>query len=120
MTMTTQLPKAVSDAVMRAVTGSCRQLVHLSKNRVIRGAVVREVERRMLEYLKESRSYPSRLPGVEDDRVALGLAIVGTIERALAEGLLSDEYVQSLLRTLVQVLFLKQGSNEEIVKRFEA
>ncbi|HMD90795.1 MAG TPA: hypothetical protein VKF38_16690 [Anaerolineaceae bacterium] len=69
--------------------------------------------------LKESRSNPEKLPGNEDDRTEMGLAIVGSLERALTDKRLSDTYLRKILQILVKSLFMEGGDNTA-VEQFEA
>jgi len=100
-----QLPRVLKDILVKASTASGPQLVQLAQNPMIRSLAVREVEKLMMSDLKESRSDPSRLPGIEDDRTAMGLAIAGSIDRALAGGYLSENYIRAILQLLVKGLF---------------
>ena len=85
---------------------------------IVRGTVTHEVERMMMTWLKESRSDPSKLPGVEDDRAAMGLAIVNSVDRALEGNHLSDAYIRSVLQILVKDLFIEQG-DQSAAQRFQ-
>ncbi len=109
MTENVQLPKILKGVLLKASTASGPQLVQLAQNPLIRCTVTHEVEKLMLTWLKDSRSDPDRLPGIEDDRTAMGLAIMGSIDRALAGGYLSDAYIRSILQLLVKGLFFEQG-----------
>ncbi len=114
-----QLPRVLKDILVKASTASGPQLVQLAQNPMIRSLAVREVEKLMMSDLKESRSDPSRLPGIEDDRTAMGLAIAGSIDRALAGGYLSENYIRAILQLLVKGLFYEQG-DLSTVERFRA
>jgi len=109
-----QFPKILKDVVAKASTASGAQLRQIAQNPVIRNLVVFEVEKLMMKGLKESRSDPNRIPGVEDDRTVLGLAIVEAIQRALAEKHLSDNYIKNILQILVKVLFVEQGEQNAV------
>jgi len=85
---------------------------------IVRGTVTHEVERMLMTWLKESRSDPSKLPGVEDDRAAMGLAIVNSVDRALEGNHLSDAYIRSVLQILVKDLFIEQG-DQSAAQRFQ-
>ncbi|MBG0771441.1 MAG: radical SAM protein [Anaerolineaceae bacterium] len=79
------------------------------KSPIIRKTVVREVEKMMMTGLSETRDDPDALPGIEEDRTAMGLAIMGSINRALEEGNLSDSYLRGILNILVKTLFFEKG-----------
>lgn len=104
-----QLPKALRDVLEKASTASGPQMAQMARNPLVRKTVVHEVERMMMNGLKESRSDPTKLPGIEDDRTALGLAITSSIERGIARGNLSDAYIESILQLLVKGLFFEKG-----------
>lgn len=110
----TQLPKMLKSVLEKAATASGPQLAQLAQSAIVRSAVTNEVEKLMLTWLKDSRSDPNKLPGVEDDRTAMGLAIMGSIDRALAGKYLSDAYIQSILQLLVKGLFFEQGNRSEV------
>lgn len=118
MTADMQFPKALKDVLAKAATASGPQLVQLAQNPLIHKAVTHEVEKLLLTWLKDSRSDPSKLPGVEDDRTAMGLAIMGSVDRALSGKRLSDAYIQSILQILVKGLFFEQG-NQSAAARFK-
>ncbi|NPV55347.1 MAG: radical SAM protein [Anaerolineae bacterium] len=104
-----QLSGALKEVMIKASTASGPQLVQLVQSPIVRRTVTREVEKLFMTGLKASRSDPSKLPGVEDDRTAMGLAIMGSIDRALTGRRLSEHYIRSILQLLVKGLFLEQG-----------
>jgi MoaA/NifB/PqqE/SkfB family radical SAM enzyme len=81
----------------------------LVQNRVVRRQVIGRVEKELLSYLEEMRADPECPPGIADDRTAMGLAIVGTIERALAENRLSEGSRRAVFKVLVKNLFIEKG-----------
>jgi MoaA/NifB/PqqE/SkfB family radical SAM enzyme len=109
MSNNNQLPLFLRDVVLKASTASGPQLVQLAQTPFLRKAVLHEVENLLYRWLKESRSDPEKLPGVEDDRTAMGLAIMGSIDRALSPDRLSENYIRSILQILVKGLFFEQG-----------
>jgi MoaA/NifB/PqqE/SkfB family radical SAM enzyme len=111
-----QIPQVLKDLFARTATASGTQVAHLAQNATIRRIVTREAEKWMLKELKVSRSDPNRLPGVEDDRTAMGLAIMGSIERALAGKYLSDAYILSILQILVKGLLIEKGEQSTASK----
>lgn len=119
MTTGYPLPKTLQSTLAKAATASGPELVKLARSSIVRKAVTHEVESLMLAWLKNSRTDPSKLPGVEDDRTAMGLAIMGSIDRALANHHLSDAHIRSILQILVKGLFYEQG-DQSAAGRFKA
>ncbi len=109
-----QLPKTLQDVLVKASTASGSQLVQLVQNPLIRKTVIHEVEKMMMTGLKESRSDPTKLPGIEDDRTAMSLAIMGSLEKALAEKRISENYLRTILQILVKTLFMEGGDIEKV------
>jgi MoaA/NifB/PqqE/SkfB family radical SAM enzyme len=107
-----KLPKVLQDALKKVSTASTPQLVKMVKNPLIRKMIVSEVEKFMFSQLKESRSDPDIYPSIQDDRTAMGLAIMGSINRALDEHHLSDAYLRGMLQILVKTLFIDRGDAE--------
>lgn len=114
-----KLPKALTNILVKASTASGPQLTQLAQSPIIRKTITREVEKMMMNWLKDSRSDPDLMPGVEDDRIAMGLAIMGSIERALAGKYLSDSTIRAILQLLVKGLFFDQGDQSK-AGEFEA
>ena len=107
-----KLPKVLHELLNKAETLPASQLVRLGKNPFFRNLVVREVEKYMLRNLGESRSDPGHQPGVADDRTAMGLGILGSLDRALDGRHISDAYLQGMLQILVKTLFIDRGDIE--------
>ena len=82
----------------------------LAKNKVIRTVVVKQVEKKMMDGLRDTRRGHKYNPGVNDDRTAAGLALVRTAERALQENLLSKAALRGVFDIAVKDLFLIQGN----------
>ncbi len=114
-----KIPRSLQDFLVLASTATSSQLVQLAQNSLIRKTVVREVEKMMMSELIQSRSNPEIKPGIMDDRTSLGLAIVDSLNRALAEKRLSDNSIQALLNILVKVLLIEKGDQTTAAK-FEA
>ncbi|MCE5207452.1 MAG: radical SAM protein [Chloroflexi bacterium] len=114
MTADVQLPKALKKVLLKASTASGPQLVKLAQNPLVLKAVTGEVEKLMMTGLKDSRSDPGKLPGIEDDRTAMSLAIMGSIERALSEKRLSESYLRTILQILVKTLFMEGGDTAKV------
>lgn len=114
-----QLPKALRVIVAKASTATSSQLAFLIRNPIIRKLAVREVEKMMLRELKASRADPKAIPGIMDDRTAMGLAIMGSINRALTGKFISENYIRSILQILVKVLLFEKG-DQTITAKFKA
>lgn len=104
-----KVPRTLARILLDVSTATGPQLSRIAASPVIRKTITRELERTMLNWLKDSRSRPELLPGVEDDRIAIGLAIMGSIERALAGRHLSDATIRAILQLLVKGLLFDQG-----------
>ena len=104
-----KLPKALQNILETASTASPEQLIKLIKNPLIRKTVIQKTEEFMLGNLKRSYSDPEVLPGIAEDKTSMGLGIVGSIERALEKGRLSDAYLKGMTQTLIKTLFIDRG-----------
>ncbi|HQE92708.1 MAG TPA: radical SAM protein [Anaerolineae bacterium] len=91
----------------------------LAQNETLRRHIVNRIEKHMLTNLEHTRSDPNYLPGIADDRTAMSLAIVGTIERALVENHLSEAALRAAIQILVKTLFLRQGNREQMIHLFK-
>lgn len=109
-----QIPKALQDVLVKVSTASGPQLVALTQNPIVRKAVTHEVERMMMNGLRDARANPEKLPGVEEDKTAMGLAIMGSIERGLAEKRFSEAYLRTILNILVKTLFMEGGDRQKV------
>ena len=89
---------------------SAPQLARLAKNPLIQRVVAREVKKHLFDLLKASRSDPTCLPSVQDDRVAMGLAIAESLHRGLRGKHFSDAYLSGMLQILVKTLFIDRGN----------
>jgi len=88
-------------------------LVKLANSRVVQGVVAREVQKYLLSKLKASRSDPSYMPSVQDDRIAMGIAIMESLRRGLRGKHLSDAFQRGMLQVLIKTLFLDRGNPEQ-------
>lgn len=105
--------------VRRLSTASPSQLAWLVKKPLVQKIVAREVEKHLLGMLGR-RSESEFLPSVHDDRIAMALAISGSIERGMKDKRFSDDYLRGMLQVLVKTLFIDRGSPEQQVKFQEA
>lgn len=112
------MPDSLQKILVKATTLNGPQLVNLAQNPLVRKTVTRQVEKQLMQWLKNSRSNPEFLPGVEDDRIAIGLGIMGSIDRALANRALSPATIHAILELLVQGLLFNHG-DETAAQRFE-
>jgi MoaA/NifB/PqqE/SkfB family radical SAM enzyme len=104
----------------RLATASSPELVRVANNRFAQWLVAREVQKYLFKTLKASRADSSCLPSVQDDRIAMGMAITESLRRALRGGHLSDAYLRAMLQVLVKTLFLDRGDAEQRKKFQEA
>lgn len=112
---------------MRFMTGrlskaSPSQLVWLAKNPLVQRVVLHEVDKSLHRALKASRSDPncSYLPSVQEDRIAMGVAITHSLYRGLQGKHMSDAYLRGMLQVLVKTLFVDRGNPEQQQKFQEA
>jgi hypothetical protein len=72
----------------RLSTAPTPRLVRIAKNRLVQQVVAREVQKYLLNKLKASRSDPSYLPSIQDDRIAMGIAsrnrFIGASEESIS------------------------------------
>jgi MoaA/NifB/PqqE/SkfB family radical SAM enzyme len=97
----------------RLSTAPTPRLVRIAKNRLVQQVVAREVQKYLLNKLKASRSDPSYLPSIQDDRIAMGIAISESLHRGLRGKHLSDAYLRGMLQVLIKSLFLDRGNPEQ-------
>lgn len=90
----------------------------LAQNEPVRRWAVRRIENKMLLGLKQSRTDPNCLPGIADDRTVMGLAILGSVERGLAEKLISESAVRALVNILKKAV-LDDKENHGTAARFQ-
>ncbi len=111
-----KLPIALQKLMVKAFNADSKQLIKMIQNPLLRKIVLYEVEKLLLKWLKESRVDPAKLPGIEDDKTTMSLAIMGSIDRALKKDRLSEPTIRALLQILVKVLFIEGG---DMAKRNE-
>lgn len=105
-------------AVNLAVNVLAGSGAHLAQNEPVRHWVASRIENKMLAGLKQSRSDPNLLPGIADDRTVMGLGILGSVERGLAEGLISQSAIRALIRILKAAVLDGEGDQSALI-RFE-
>ena len=105
-------PKAKRDMVARIATASTPQLARMVKNPLVRWLLARNMKAFLFNRLKASRSDPSKLPSVQDDLTAMGVAIMESVNRALKDNLISDAALRGLLQVLLKNLFADRSSPE--------
>jgi len=108
-----EIPGILETILKFAASAKSLPLSAVTANPLIRKTVTRQVEKSLLNALEQSRSDPEILPGVQDDRVAIGLAVVSSIERALAGKHLSENTIRGILQLLVKGLFFEQGDQSK-------
>jgi len=106
-------PRTLQFMVGRLSPASTPQLVRLSKNRLVQEVVRHEVKKLLLNLLKASRSDPSALPSVQDDRIAMATAITESVYRGLRGKHFSDAYLRGILQVLIKTLFIDRGDPEQ-------
>lgn len=103
------IPNTLQDMLTRTLATNDLKIIQWTKNPVIRKMIVRQVEKYMFTQLQESRLDPEISPGIQDDHTAMGLAILGSIERGLSNNLLSENYINNIVNVLIKTLFLEKG-----------
>ena len=88
-------------------------LVRLAKNPLVQGVVAKKMRAHLDEMLKTSRSDPTFLPSVQDDRITMAIAIMESLRRTLKARHFSDSYIQGMLQILVKTLFVDRGNPEQ-------
>jgi len=115
----TQMPTLLQKTIDKTFSASSDQLLKLVKSPFLRNTIIREAERFMKRSLKKTLADPNTFPGIAEDRTAMSLGIIGSMERALQPGRLSDSYLDGVLHLLVKTLFIDRGDMNQR-KRFEA
>ena len=105
--------KTMQFMVRRLSTASPPHLVRLAKNGLVQKVVASEIQKHLLKTLKASRSDPSCLATVQDDRIAMGIAITESIHRGLKGKHFSDAYLRGMLQVLIKTLFIDRGNPEQ-------
>jgi len=90
----------------------------LAHNKPVRRWVISRIENKMLTGLEQSRSDPDVLPGIADDRTVMGLGILGSVERGLAENLISPSAIRALINILKEAEIDEKGE-QGAVPRFQ-
>ena len=116
MEQTKQTPKALQDLLAKASTASGNQIMYLVQNTALRRFIEREVEKSILKAVKTSRSDPNRIPGIEEDKAVMGLALMGSVERALRKDRLSQAYLSKILQIFMKALFVDGGDRPKMEK----
>ncbi len=75
----------------------------------IRRTIVHQVESIMLKGLEEARSTSQCPPGADEDGTLMGLAVVHSMERALADHHLSRATMHTLFKTVAQEVMIERG-----------
>jgi hypothetical protein len=84
----------------------------LAKVGLLRKAAILAVETHARQGFEKSRATSHHPPGVDEDRMLMGLALAHTIERILAERRASQAVRRTLFETLVQGLMFEQAGAE--------
>ncbi len=108
--------QGIGDAVLDAVIKSAPKLAHIAP---FRRAVVKGYERYMRAASRRMVASGSRLAEVEKDRLDMGLAILHTVARAIAERRLGDTHMRAALNNLIRDALVRQG-DRAAVERFAA
>lgn len=75
----------------------------------LRRALVRRMQRRLRERYERDLRLGWQPPGVSDDKLALSLAVVRTVERSLEERRLGDASLAGFLGRLVHDILMRRG-----------
>ena len=105
--------KTMKFMVGRLSKSSGPALVRLAKNPLVQRAVAKQMNAHLLDMLKSSRSDPTFLPSVQDDRIAMATAIMESLYRTLKAKHFSDAYIHGMLQILVKTLFVDRGNPEQ-------
>jgi len=116
MAVTFPARKHLLRAATTALATAGPTLAHVAP---VRRALVGRAERWLYDRSHADQVSGKELPGVADDRTAIGLAITRTIARALAEDRFSPGALHSMSKILVQSLLIEQGEQSAQI-RFKA
>jgi len=96
-----------------ALTALTNGLLYVAPNLLrlspIRNAVVHRIESLLMDSLRRTRSQPQGAPGVDEDSTLLGLAMVHSLDRALAEQRFSQATMRAVLQTVTQKMLIEKG-----------
>lgn len=81
----------------------------LVQNATVRRRLVHLIENRMHSDLKQTLTKPNCRPGIEEDKTLLEVAVLRSVERALAEKRLSKGALNAVIKILVQSVILEEG-----------
>jgi len=81
----------------------------LAQVKPLRRWVVRKYEKQILSGVERSHTDPHAIPGVVEDKAAMGLALLHTVERALVDNHLSKATIRAAIKILVQDQIFHQG-----------
>jgi MoaA/NifB/PqqE/SkfB family radical SAM enzyme len=105
--------KTMQYMVRRLSTSSTPQLVRLVKNPLVQKVIVREVKKKLLASLQDPHADSGYLPSVKEDRVAMAIAIMESLRRAIRGRHMSDTYLRGMLQILIKTLFIDRGNPEQ-------
>lgn len=101
-----------------AVTASAEMLAtfgpSLTRIRPIRQAAVKAAENLVMNDLREVRSSRRVLPRAYEDQAVMGLALIRTVERGMAERHMSRAALRKAARVLVRSILVERGDREAV------
>ena len=103
---------ATSIDISAVVDKLLRQWSQVVRNPATRKVMVRIVEHILLDRWRETRKNPEIPPGVNDDKLALNLAILKTAERAMIEYDLSESAIQKFWGILIRDQLVEKKTHE--------
>ena len=106
-------PKVIRDLANNISTVPTPRLISLIRNPLVRRVIVHEVDRFLFDTLKESRSNHHLLPSIQDDRAAMGRAIVELMNRAFSGNRVSEPYLRGILELFVKNMFVQRAEQVE-------
>ena len=89
----------------------------LAQHESLRRWTVRQIKEKLLARMDKSHRVNGTLPGIIEDRKAVAIAIIHSIERGLAECDMSPAVLHAMIKILAQGLFLEQG-DQPTAERF--
>lgn len=104
-----QTKRPFEDAALDAAIRNAPRLAHIAP---VRRAVVDWYEKRMRAGYQRALAQDLRPAGVDADRLAMGIAILHTVERALAENRLGPTTMRGALNTLVRDNMIRHGDTQ--------
>ncbi|MCE5260293.1 MAG: radical SAM protein [Chloroflexi bacterium] len=111
MTVANSASRLITNVVSSIASESGTRILY---NPTVRGHIVRSIEKQLVNDYKHVNLDEKAAPGLERDRLMMSLAILGTVDRAFAENLLSPSAIKEVAEVLVKGLFVNSGEQNAV------